>query len=323
MNSHLAPYVSIVLTGRNDNFGGDFNDRLCAAVAYNHRLLTDFRVDYELIFVEWRPVAGRPLLADLLRERVAEVSPRLTTYEVDVRYHEAFSQNPRIQFHEFIAKNVGIRHTTGSFVLATNTDIYLSRGVVNLLARRALTPMVLYRATRVDLASQRDCTNVDDGTLSDPRNQLAIHVLEPPFLTDSSGDFLLLDRFSFHNLRGFNEVFRAATLHIDANFCYRARAQGLLLTDTGLNVFHVGEGTFDAQRAAYRDHPHDAPWGADWCKQILYENPPNWGLGDAPVVSVGPQRFRLEWDTRAVPPLVALRGVRAPGFASGSVRVLP
>jgi len=312
MNRPVAPYLSIVLTGRNDNFGGDFNQRLFAAVAYNHRLLARAGVNYELVFVEWRPVAARTLLADLLRRHIPEVASRLTTYEVDEPYHEAFSQNPRLQFHEFIAKNVGIRRAAGSYVLATNTDIYLSRNVVGLFAQQALRPMVLYRATRVDLKSGLDTTNLDERVLTDPRNQVIVNTLTPPFFTNASGDFLLLDRYSFHALRGFNEVFRVAKILIDANFCYHAAENGVLLVDTGLQVFHFGEGTFHAQRSAYRARPADAPWGGHWRKEMLYDNPPNWGLGDAPAVPRGEGHVRLAFSDRAVPPLVALRRVTSP-----------
>src|SRR5262245_4117321 len=171
----MIPYLSIVLTGRNDNFGGDFNQRLFSALSYNHRLLVEAGVEYELVFVEWRPVPGRMLLADLIRQQLPELAPRLVAYEVDERYHNAFSQNPRLQFHEFIAKNIGIRHALGSYLLVTNTDIYLSRDVVNMIAKQTLRPMVLYRAMRVDLKSWLDGTNLDEAVLMDSRNQAALN----------------------------------------------------------------------------------------------------------------------------------------------------
>jgi hypothetical protein len=183
-----------------------------------------------------------------------------------------------------------------------------------MIARQAFRPRVLYRATRVDLKSSLDATSLDEEVLADPRNQVAVNVLKPPFFSNASGDFLLLDRDSFHELRGFNEVFRVAKIHIDTNFCYRAEAQGLLVLDTGMRVYHFGEGTFRAQRAAYRSRPAEAPWGGNWRKQMLYENPPNWGLGDAPVVERSPGHVRLEFDERAVPPLVALQRVTTPAF---------
>jgi hypothetical protein len=314
MNRSIAPYLSIVLTGRNDDFGGDFNQRMCGAVAYNHGLLEDAGIDYELVFVEWRPVSGRMLLGDLMRDRLPQIAPRLTTYEVDARYHDAFSQNPRLQFHEFIAKNAGIRRAAGSYVLSTNTDIHLSRDIVTMISQQRLRPTVLYRATRVDLKSSLDVTNLGDDVFEDSRNQLVVNVLKPPFFTNAAGDFLLLDRSSFHALRGFNEVLRVAKIHIDANFCYRADAQGFLLVDTGMCIYHLGEGTYRAERRAYRARPADAPWGINWRKQVLYDNPPNWGLGDAPVVQRDPRHWRLEFDDRAVPPLVTLQRVKKPAF---------
>src|SRR4029453_6894798 len=156
----MIPYLSIVLTGRNDNFGGDFNQRLFSALSYNHRLLAEASVDYELVFVEWRPVPGRMLLADLIRQQLPELATRLMAYEVEQRYTAAFSQNPRLQFHEFIAKNVGIRRALASYLLVTNTDIYLSRDVVNMVAKHTLQPNVVYRATRVDLKSSLDGTSL-------------------------------------------------------------------------------------------------------------------------------------------------------------------
>ena len=151
---------------------------------------------------------------------------------MDERYHAAFSQNPQLELHEFIAKNVGIRRAAGSYILTTSTDTYLSGDIVNLIARRMLRPMTVYRATRVDLQLHLDRTNVNESALSDPRNWATVNVLKPPFLTDASGDFLLLDRFSFCALRGFNEVFRVARIHVDANFCYHAAAHGMALVDT-------------------------------------------------------------------------------------------
>jgi hypothetical protein len=304
-----TPYLSIVYTGRNDNFGGDFNDRFFRAVRFNHERLSAAGVRYDIVFVEWRPVPGKPLLGSLLRTEVPEVDERLTTIEVDARYHDAFSQNPRIQFHEFIAKNVAIRRAAGSYILATNSDIYLSRDVVAVFARRVLRPMVLYRATRVDLKSHLDPSAIDDAVLLDARNHERVNTLKAPLFTNAAGDFLLLDRFSYHAIGGFNEVFRIAKIHIDANFCHRALASGLLLVDIGARVYHLGEGTFHAMRSVYGKYGVTAPWGQQWHKGVLYRNPLNWGLRDAPLERSGPRHFRLEFVDAAVPRLVELAGI--------------
>jgi hypothetical protein len=61
-----APALSIVVTGRNDGWGGDFNERFFATLAFNAARLGERGLAFELIFVEWNPVPGRPLLAELL-----------------------------------------------------------------------------------------------------------------------------------------------------------------------------------------------------------------------------------------------------------------
>ena len=314
MSDPRAPYLSIVYTGRNDNFGGDFNERFFRTVYFNHQRLAAARIRYDIVFVEWRPVAGKPLLGDLLRAAVPDVDPLLTTIEVDVRYHDAFSQNPRIQFHEFIAKNVGIRRAQGSYVLTTNSDIYLTCDTVAFIAQRVLRPMVLYRATRIDLKSNLDPSAVDDSVLLDARNHERVNELRAPAYTNAAGDFLLLDRFSYHALRGFNEVFRVAKIHIDANFCHHALDEGVVVVDTGTRIYHFGEGTFHAQRSTYGPHGLDAPWGQQWHKAVGYRNPENWGLGDGPTVARGARRLKIEFDAAALPPLVHLAGVSADGI---------
>ena len=58
-----VPYVSIVITGRNDGHGGDFVTRFLATLKFNHRELSARGVAHEFVHVEWAPIAGAPLLA--------------------------------------------------------------------------------------------------------------------------------------------------------------------------------------------------------------------------------------------------------------------
>jgi len=308
------PYLSLILTGRNDNFGGDFNDRLFRALEFNHHYLAERGISHEFVFCEWRPVRGKPWLAEVLANRYPDLVPHcLTSYVADSAYHDAFSLNPKLQFQEFIAKNVGIRRCRGAFILTTNTDIYLSRGVLDVLERRALAPRVLYRSERIDVKDGMDCSRTDWSVLEDARNHVFINEIRPPLYTNASGDFLLLDRESCHELRGFNEVYRRAKVHMDSNFCWKARSAGLALLPLGSPVYHVGLGTLNSQKALYADRPLDAPWGnTQWNCEVLYANDENWGLWSAPIRAVRPGLCYLEFSWASVPPLVALRRVGWP-----------
>ena len=53
--------ISIILVGRNDNYGGNFEDRLFSTLDYNSRALSERGIEHEIVFVEWNPVPDEPL----------------------------------------------------------------------------------------------------------------------------------------------------------------------------------------------------------------------------------------------------------------------
>ena len=324
MSAPDRPYLTIILTGRNDNFGGDFNERLFRALAFNHRELTAAGVEHEFLFVEWRPVPGVPFLASLLREAFTSLRDgQLVSYIVDGRYHDAYSLNPKLQFQEFIAKNVGIRHARGEYILTTNTDIYLGREMVARLGRREFEPGVLYRAVRVDLASTCSCAEMQWDVLEDVRNQETVNEIRPPCYTNASGDFLMLDQETYRRLGGFNEVYRVAKVHMDSNFCLKAYTAGVPIRAIDAPVYHVGEGTLNTHAPLYKEKPGDAPWGdARWRYQVIYENDDGWGLRRAAITPLGDYMHFVEFDWAVVPPMVQLRRVVMPVARQGQASVL-
>jgi hypothetical protein len=319
MSAPGAPYLSIVVTGRNDDLGGDFNGRFFRALKFNADQLARAGIAHEFVFVEWRPLVGRPLLAHLLAEEFPDLAgDRLVSYVVDPRYHDAVSLNPRLQFQEFIAKNVGVRRSHGRFVLTTNTDIYLGRRTMAFLARHDLRPQTLYRTVRVDLKSHTDVSHLTWDVLEDARNQEIVNEIKPPCYTNASGDFLLLDRAAWSELRGFNEIYRVAKIHLDGNFCFKCHASGFGIVDIEAPVYHVGAGTLRAMAPQYRDRPDLAPWGdIRWKANVVYDNPPEWGLGEAPVRAAQSGIHYIDFDWAFVPPIVDLRRVVLPPSRTG------
>jgi hypothetical protein len=294
-----VPYLSIVYTGRNDADSGQLHDRFFRALRFNHDRLAAAGVRYDALFVEWGSVADKPLLADLLRVEVPEINDRLTTIVVDARYHDALSQNPALQVLEVIARNVAIRRASGSYILSSGPGSYLSSETIALFAQRILRPMVLYLASRVELKSHLDTSAIDESVLRDPRNHERTNTVVPSFFTNSAGEFLLLDRFSWHALRGFNEVYRVANLHLTMSFCLRALAAGVLVKGNAARIYQV---CFQSPKGASR---------ARSAKPMFYENPANWGLGGAPIFQRSRNDFVIPFDEGVLPPLVSLRGITA------------
>jgi len=317
------PVLSIVLTGRNDDWhGGDFNERFLRTLAFNHDRLTEREIPHEIVLVEWNPVPDRPPLAELAATAFPELAGGvLVSYIVDRRFHDAVTLNPNLQYLQFVAKNVGIRRATGDFILSTNADVLLGRHVIDVFAGRQLEPRTVYRAARVDIQLGADPGHWDWAFLEDARNYARRPVLKPPLYAGGTGDFVLLDRISMHDVRGFNEVYRLASVGVDYNFLVKAHANGLRLVDIGGPVYHPNHvGSFRLSKgidSPERSHFGDYRWHS---RNVIYHNPDAWGLANAPVHPAGHGAFQLEFDWSAVPPLLDLRGVVLPGERVGQVR---
>jgi len=152
MNASEGPYLSVVITTRNDDHGGDPLKRLQMFVDCFDEQCRRTGLDAEVIIVEWNPPPERPKVASLL---VLPPDPfcvyRFT--EVPPETHQTLRYSDVLPLFQMIAKNVGIRRARGRFVLATNIDIILSTEIVQFIAARQLDPMCLYRADRHDVQS--------------------------------------------------------------------------------------------------------------------------------------------------------------------------
>lgn len=321
VRSHGEPLLSIVLTGRNDGYGGDFFARFARTLRFNHQQLVARSIPHEIVFVEWAPPADRPLLRDLLLDAAPEIDRDvLTWYVAAPEYQTVLSQNPRLEYLEFLAKNAGVRRARGRFVLTSNCDVYFSRRVLTAIEGGELKPRVLYRAPRHDL-NLPPASLPGWEVLEDPNNLAGpAHVLKPPYMGSATGDFAMLDRDSFHEIRGFNEVYRVARIGIDRNILVKALSSGLTIADIGGPVYHENhEGSYRLNPNAYAGREEVAPWGdRRWHSGgVSYVNPPTWGLALAPERSLGDRVVRLDFSWEAVPPLVDLRSIVVPAARQG------
>lgn len=266
--------LEIVITGRHDDYGGaDFFDRLCAAADHNHRLLEQEGVEHRYTLVEWNPIEGRALLADLIRAQLPWWHHSLI---IDPVWHERLSTNPRLQFMEFFAKNAAVRRSTAHAILTTNTDVFLSTDLARALARKTLDDRTVYRATRVDIDRHAPWQTGGERTFADPNCQLRVNDLQPPQYGNSAGDFLLLTKRAWMALGGFNERVRFAKIHKDGQFCVNAQMERYAFDVLG-PIYHIDHDGSYANAGAMRGSP-DAPYGPEWNYWSGYRNPQSWGL---------------------------------------------
>ena len=148
--NHQAPYLSVVVTSRNDDHGGDPLKRLQAFVNCFDAQCRRTGLDAEIIIVEWNPPEDKPRLQTLVKWP----SPCVCTYRfitVPPELHGTLEYSDVLPLFQMIAKNVGIRRARGRFVLVTNIDIVFSNELVEYLASGRLEPGLLYRVDRHDI----------------------------------------------------------------------------------------------------------------------------------------------------------------------------
>lgn len=150
------PYLSVVVTARNDDHGGN--------PLYRTQLFVDgliaqcdrFRIPAELVVVEWNPPPERPRLADVIDWPESDGWCRVRFIEVPPELHERLEYSDRLPLFQMIGKNVGIRRAHGRFVLATNVDILFSNSLMRMVAGRHLRAGRVYRVNRYDVPADID-----------------------------------------------------------------------------------------------------------------------------------------------------------------------
>ncbi len=148
------PYLSLVVTARNDDHGGNLLNRMQAFANGWIGQARRYRIPSEVIVVEWNPPPDRPSLAEALHWPEDLGPCQFRFIEVPAELHRRFAHAAALPLYQMIAKNVGIRRARGRFVLATNIDILFSNELAAFLGERRLEPGRMYRIDRHDVMSQ-------------------------------------------------------------------------------------------------------------------------------------------------------------------------
>ena len=148
-----SPYLSVVVTARNDDHGGNLLGRMQAFVGGWIGQARRHGIPSELIVVEWNPPPDRPRLRQAL-QWPDDLGPcQVRIIEVPAELHRRYAHAEALALYQMIAKNVGIRRARGQFVLATNIDILFSSELAAFFAARRLEDGRMYRMDRHDAMS--------------------------------------------------------------------------------------------------------------------------------------------------------------------------
>lgn len=143
------PKISIVVTARNDNYGGFLEERIhtfskiLASNAENNKLQT------ELIFVEYNPPEDKILFSQSLKLPTNDYF-HIRYIVVPRSFHLQFSTNTKIPLLEYIAKNIGIRRSRGEYILVGNPDVIIPNEIFSFITSDKIDKGKFYRVDRCD-----------------------------------------------------------------------------------------------------------------------------------------------------------------------------
>lgn len=173
------PYLTIVVSTRNDNHGGDLLQRTQTFLSGLLIQCNKYKINTELIIVEWNPPKDKPLLKEVLVFKKNDyLNLRYIVFPREL--HSKFKYQDTIPLYQMIAKNIGIRRAKGEFVLCTNIDILFSNELFQVLSKRELEKNTFYRSNRCDIPKEvMDIENFENQLKYAKKNILVRHGKDP------------------------------------------------------------------------------------------------------------------------------------------------
>lgn len=176
MPPNQKPKISIVMVGRNDNYGGNLINRLNTSLKVLIELTNKYKTSFELVLVEYNPVLNKKFLyeeLDIKNNQYLSVKVII----VPNKFHTQFENSNKIPLFEYLAKNIGIKRASADWVLGTNIDLIFSDELIQYLSSIELNPDTYYRANRHDISKDYFDENLSVETILEICKQKTYRIL--------------------------------------------------------------------------------------------------------------------------------------------------
>ena len=221
--------ISIVLYGRNDNYGYNLHKRAALSLNCMAEVLTDS--SDEILFVDYNTPDDFPTFPEAIQDTLTHrAKEMLRIFRVRPRVHERFRSKTHLLALEPIARNVAVRRSSESnrWILSTNTDMIfvplhepsLSRLAQGLVPGFYHTPRLEIPEVLWESLNRGDPVEVIK-TVQTWGSSLHLNEIvlgSKVILYDEPGDFQLLLRSDLFENHGFDEDMLLGW-HVDFKYC--------------------------------------------------------------------------------------------------------
>lgn len=250
------PYLSLIIRSRNDDHGGNMFRRMEVSINGLLEQLEKYRIESELILVEWNPPPDKPLLKDVLKwpNRLRYCTIRVIMVPPSI--HQRYEYADRVAMNAIVACNCGMRRARGQFILLGAIDLLYSDELMSYIASRNLKSDEKYRIDRCIV--DRNVVQVD--TLKEQLDYCQKNIIRidthtpqkhhrwlrwfrddlPDLYTNAAGDFLLLSREHWHSLRGYpvTDIISGPSERLLSYMAYAAGISEVTLSDS-MRLYHI------------------------------------------------------------------------------------
>lgn len=257
--------LTVSVTGRNDDHADNFANRLCNSVIQNIMLLKKyFDHDFEYLIIDWCSQGELLYQHEKVKVLLQEENVKFIIISPE-KVRDKFGHE---RFYQFFAKNVGIRHAQGEWILNTNADNVFNKQLVIKLNKSISNDNdnEFYRTrwwmdvdNDLDIISIKDC---DEGVHPSERGLAPIY----------SGDFLFAKKGTLiEKGKGYDEVnlkhkTEFAQAHMDGEILFNLRNNGVKPVMLDNYISHISH-----ERNSIYDYHYN---------RNGYENNDNWGFAE-------------------------------------------
>jgi hypothetical protein len=273
-----AKSISIVVVGRNDNYGGDFSTRLKTTIDWN---LSRFP-NSELIYIEWNPLEDKASDTIWMSERY----PNGKFFIIPNDVHKSIAGAVKFPILEYFAKNLGIKKASSEYIMLINADVLIGPDV----KIDALSKNNIYGSHFTNI--KWDGRAITEDYLND--KSIILASAAAPFNLESVvGNFILTHRDNWMKMTGYDERLVDVRNGVDTN--------GLKM------LLHLGLKPIALGHHYHLDHPESLINGANATHgsneriqqlhngiNIPYQNNESWGMNNFEFEQTGKNIWRAK-----------------------------